>query len=173
LIEKILKENNISLANVIDSDEKRCLTSNEKLNKFFFMNLNFDEILNNEKDNNILLINDKNDFSEIALSDLKSEENLYLENVNNQENKIPNNENSNYLINSNLSNNLQISSNTYLRNLNSNKKKINQNYEFLKDNSIANLLFSNENINLKDNEKTNEVNYPNTVINSMMKNKLE
>ena len=136
------------------------------------MNLNFDEILNNEKDN-ILLLNNKNDFSEIALSDLKSEENLYLENIINKENKIPNNENSNYLINSNLSNNLQISNNTYLRNLNSNKNKINQNNEFLKDNSIENLLFSNENINLNDNEKTNKVNYPNTVINSMMKNKIE
>lgn len=172
MIEKILKENNISLSKAIDSDDKRCFTSNEKLNEFLTMNLNFESILNNDKNNknnNNLNLNQENDFSDIALSDLKNEENPLLDNINNNEIKIKNDED-NYLINSNISNNLKISNNSYIRNLNHNRT--NENKEFMKDNSIANLLFANEN-NIKDNLQLNNMINNNMENNNLIKNRLE
>jgi len=152
LIEKILKENNIGIAKVSESDDKRCLTSNEKLSEFFSLNLNFDAILNNNKEINLLL-NEKDQMYDSEFNNLKNVDNINFENeiknnFNNKDNKS--NENSNYLINSNISNNFKISHNSYMKNINI--AKANDNKDFIKDNSLANFLFSNENNNdLKEN----------------------
>lgn len=137
------------------------------------MNLNFDAILNNEKDNYNLLLNDKNEFSEIGLSELKKDEHQLFD-YNNAKGLKNNIDNSNYLINSNLSNNLKMSHNSNLRNMNNNNNNnASDNKDFTKDNSLANLLFSNENNNFKDEEKTENINNKNNINNSMIKNKLE
>ncbi len=138
------------------------------------MNLNFNPIFNNEKDinNNNLLLKDKNELSEIGLSEMQNDENTLFDYNNNYKDVKNNIDNSNYLINSNISNNLKVSHNSYLRNLNNNKATDNR--EFMKDNSLANLLFSNDNNNnnSKENEKTNNKNKQNIINDSLLKNKL-
>ncbi len=151
LIEKILKENNISINKGFDSDDKRCLTSNEKLSEFFLMNLNFEK---EKKNNNIL--NEKNEFSEIKSNFKKvhGEKNKDINKIIDDQ-KIKNNYGDD-LLNSNISNNIKISPSSYRKNFS--LKRDNENNEFIKDISLSNLMYLNENSNVKASaEKQNAI----------------